>query len=232
MGREVETPRENPRMAAVIEQMTETTLYEDPMDDVFGDDSNDGNDTSTANTSNDNDQVIHTAHGEALDVARLRRTHVTTGYREGLSESKGKFTQEGFDEGYSLGAVIGSKAGWCLGVLESICRAAGHETTNDDPVTEASSSSNTGTGLQASLSQARKDLSLQSLFGEQYFGADGIWMYDVPTAGDGDNFTFQDVSNAHPLISNWSQFVKELAVQLSLDLEPQRNVKRIEGSPE
>ncbi|GAB7337160.1 hypothetical protein MBLNU457_g2552t1 [Dothideomycetes sp. NU457] len=232
MVRRVDTPPEGPRIAAVMEQVAENAPYEDPMDDVFGDDANDVNDISTANTSNENDQFIHTAHGEALDVARLRRIHVTTGYREGLSESKGKFIQEGFDEGYSLGAVIGSKAGWCLGVLESICRAAGLNNANDDAVTEASSSNKTGTGLQASLSQARKDLSLQSLFGQQYFGADGIWTYDVPTADDEDNVTFQDVSNAHPLISIWSQFVKELAVQLSLDLETQREVVRVEGSPE
>jgi len=221
-------------MAAIVDEVSENAPYEDPMDDVFGDDSDDVHEVSAANTRNGDDQVLHTAHGEALDISRLRRTHVTNGYREGLSESKGKFIQEGFDEGFSLGAVIGSKAGWCLGVLESVYRAAGLNTSNDNAVGEAELSFDikTGTGLQAALFQARKDLSLQSMFGQQYFGTDGIWTYDVPTVQSEESVTFLDVSNAHPLISKWSQFVEKLTSNLALDLETQRDVVRLEDLPE
>jgi len=221
-------------MAAAFEEVAENVAYEDPMDDVFGDDSDDPNVVSAANTRNGDDHVLHTAHGEALDIARLRRTHVTNGFRDGLSESKGKFVQEGFDEGYSLGAVIGSKAGWLLGVLESVCRATGLNTSKDDGVkgTAPDFPIRTGPGLEAALNQARKDLSLQTLFGEQYFGADGIWTYEVPTAHDEESVTFLDVSNAHPMVSKWSQIIKEMANQLSLNLETQRNVVRMEDSPD
>jgi hypothetical protein len=52
----------------------------------------------------------------------LRRQHVTAGYRDGVSASKGEHVQEGFDAGYPVGAQLGMRAGTILGILEGLTR--------------------------------------------------------------------------------------------------------------
>ena len=192
-------------------------VYEDPLDDVFGDDSEPQASSTSATTRNSDgqSQTSNGARGDHLDASRLRTTHVTNGYREGISESKEQFIQEGFDEGYSLGAVLGSKAGWCLGVLESISRTA------QGPMDE----------LQTHLNEARNELALQSLFDKQYFGSDGLWTYDVPGHDEG-QVTFPDVCAAHPLISKWTRYVMSLAKKSGLDFETTREYVRLNDSPD
>ena len=190
------------------------TTYEDPLDDVFGDDYEPQASHSTTTQNHDeSSQTINRLTGEHFDTSRLRTTHVTNGYREGLSESKEQFIQEGFDEGYSLGAVLGSKAGWCLGVLESIAHTAQGQTED----------------LQTHLNEARSELALQSLFDKRYFGSDGLWTYDVPGHDEGE-VTFPDVCAAHPLISKWTTYVMSLARKLDLDFETTREYVRLDDS--
>lgn len=59
---------------------------------------------------------------EPSDLPSLRRQHVTTGYREGISTSKGSHVQSGFDAGLPLGAQLGMRAGTVLGILEGLVR--------------------------------------------------------------------------------------------------------------
>lgn len=75
-----------------------------------------------------------TPEHEPSDLPSLRRQHVTTGYRDGVSESKTSHVQPGFDVGYPIGAQLGLRAGTVLGILEGVVR--GFE-----------SSSGTGTGV-------------------------------------------------------------------------------------
>jgi len=59
---------------------------------------------------------------EHSDLPLLRRTHLTTGYRAGLSEGKDdpETAQRGFDTGYGIGATLGARVGWVLGILGSL----------------------------------------------------------------------------------------------------------------
>ena len=61
--------------------------------------------------------------GDGADLQKLRQTHVTLGYRDGIAASKARSLQPGFDEGYPLGGRIGLAAGWVRGVLQGL-RAA------------------------------------------------------------------------------------------------------------
>ena len=184
-------------------------VYRDPMDDVFGSDSG----SPIAHSSENIDEIDQrSAASERSDIPRLRSTHVTNGYRDGLAESKSRYVQEGFDEGYSLGAVLGTKAGWCLGVLEGISRAFSRSAANE-------ATSQPSANVHKSLSDARKELMVQSLFGKNFFGPDGNWIYDVPGRDESEETTFQDVANAHPLIQKWRATIDGLAADLRLDLQ-------------
>ncbi|KAJ5692300.1 Protein yae1 [Penicillium macrosclerotiorum] len=59
---------------------------------------------------------------EPSDLPSLRRQHVTAGYRDGVSTSKGEHVQRGFDAGFPVGAQLGMRAGTVLGILEGIAR--------------------------------------------------------------------------------------------------------------
>lgn len=54
------------------------------------------------------------------DLPSLRRQHVTSGYREGLSIGKAAVIQSGFDSGYPIGVEIALRAGKVIGVLEGM----------------------------------------------------------------------------------------------------------------
>jgi len=127
---------------------------------------------------------------EHSDIPRLRSTHVTNGYREGIAESKELSIQEGFDEGYSLGAELGMKAGWCLGVLEGVCRALKGKAGEDE-----------GVKAVERYEKASEELKMEKLFGRDYFGDDGIWLFEVP--GPEEETTFRKVALAHPVVHAW-----------------------------
>ncbi|KAF7585543.1 Essential protein Yae1, N terminal, partial [Aspergillus hancockii] len=59
---------------------------------------------------------------EPSELPFLRRQHVTAGYRDGVSASKGDHVQSGFDAGFPVGAQLGMRAGAVLGILEGILR--------------------------------------------------------------------------------------------------------------
>ncbi|PTU21823.1 hypothetical protein P175DRAFT_0477415 [Aspergillus ochraceoroseus IBT 24754] len=59
---------------------------------------------------------------EPSELPSLRRQHVTAGYRDGISTSKGEHVQRGFDAGFPIGAQLGMRAGTVLGILEGVLR--------------------------------------------------------------------------------------------------------------
>lgn len=148
---------------------------------------------------------------EVSDIPRLRSRHVTEGYREGIAGSKEKFIQEGFDEGYSLGAELGLAAGWCLGVLDGVCKAvdnaqAGGKQLHTLPDGEVKP--------EALFKKAQGELHMQKLFDPTYFGSDGIWLYNVPGAED--ETTFKHVALAHPVLSSWLVTTRAAAESVGL----------------
>lgn len=150
------------------------------------------------------------------DIPRLRSTHVTNGYREGIAVSKEQFMQEGFDEGYSLGAELGLKAGWCLGALEGIAHAVAARSIRS---AEASTVAVTTQGVRDMLQEAEAELRVQSLFGPEFFGQDGLWSYPVPHSDNGEeDVTFAQVAAAHPSVLKWMAKVSTLSSSIGLHL--------------
>lgn len=142
---------------------------------------------------------------EPSDIPRLRSLHSTAGYREAISVSKEKHLQSGFDEGYSLGATFGLRIGSLLGILEGLANAFKHGTGKALPEKRR---------LLNLLEEARKELSLESVFAKTWWNDDGTWKYEV--AGDeasvGDHedaVTFEQVVGLHPLITRWSYIVHD-----------------------
>ncbi|EYE96093.1 Yae1 family protein [Aspergillus ruber CBS 135680] len=93
----------------------------DILDDIFG-----SSPPPSSSIERDNDPdaeaTAPAAAAEPSDLPSLRRQHVTTGYRDGISLSKGEHVQDGFDAGFPVGAQLGMRAGTVLGILEGVLR--------------------------------------------------------------------------------------------------------------
>jgi hypothetical protein len=174
----------------------------DGFDDTTGD-SNDGS------ASREERICGERGTGEISDIPRLRERHHTEGYRDGVTQGKSQSIQEGFDEGYTLGAVFGLRIGKMLGLLEGIADAlrAG------------------GEGLQADsqkadevLVGAKKELSIEVVFSTDYWGPEGIWLWDVPGEKDAE-VLFDDVVGAHPLVIKWEGIVKEQLAKWDINVD-------------
>lgn len=160
-----------------------------------------------------------TRNDEPSEVPRLRSAHSTAGYRDGITTAKGTTIQEGFDEGFGLGATMGLRIGSILGTLEGIYAAVAKPDTKRAPALDEGGVQ-IGTGaqpeterLKALVVKARSDLRTEGVFSRQYWGEDGIWVYDVKESGGG----WKDVADAHPLIQSWEAVVAEEVTKVNLD---------------
>ncbi|THX94653.1 essential protein-like protein Yae1 [Aureobasidium pullulans] len=208
MLREVPGALSTPDMSPSPEPTTTSELH----DDIFGSSPNSPILSGRQENENDIDipaHVLSTANSERSDIPRLRSTHVTNGYRDGISVSKAEHVQHGFDEGFSLGAVIGIKSGFLLGVLEGIVRAIQASATI---ATEAKED------VIAKFVLARSELGLQSLFGREWFGEDGIWKFDVKGKNE-EEVTFRDVADAHPRVDKWVKEVESLKKKFGFKIQ-------------
>jgi hypothetical protein len=90
---------------------------------------NDEDDIFDSTDNHNHNHITHCIHApeareEMLsDLPAVQRQHMTAGYREGLSNSKAKSIQGGFDQGYPIGFVLGIRVGRILGVLEGFLAA-------------------------------------------------------------------------------------------------------------
>ncbi|KAI7283456.1 hypothetical protein KC345_g2919 [Hortaea werneckii] len=206
----------------------------DPLDDVFGSAPASpilgGNDPSR-NVEDEADGSSRPRNGDPSDIPRLRSLHVTGGYREGIAVSKEKHMQEGFDEGYTLGAELGLKAGWCLGALEGIGHALVASTVSQ-PAAEKTSDSdqNDLVSLDSTrklLESAEEELKVENLFGRTYFGEDGIWLYHVPgQEREDEETTFEKIAAAHPLVCKWTESIFSLSRKVGVDLRVNRRNRK------
>lgn len=122
------------------------------------------------------------------DIPRLRSTHSTAGYRAGISTSKERSLQPGFDQGYSLSAVFGLRVGYILGALEGLYSAYPQGSEERE-------------ALKKLVKEAREQLAIEKVFGREWWGEDGIWRYEVE--GEEEEVTFREVVDAHPLVKEW-----------------------------
>ena len=197
--------------------------YVDPLADVFGSPPPSPNLTAQHDGANAAAARARPAD-DPSDVPRLRSIHVTNGYREGIAASKEQHIQEGFDEGYSLGAEVALKAGFLLGVLEGVYHALVAQSSG----TSASSAATADGGIselakikeevEKMLEEAEEELKVEKLFSKDYFGEDGIWLYDVPGREDEGEVTFARVAEGHPVVKSWSERLRGVCESVSLDL--------------
>lgn len=156
-------------------------------------------------------------------MPRLRATHSTAGYRNSIAAAKTQWLQPGFDEGYSLGAVLGLRVGYILGVLEGLCAAfaASEGRRKEDEAGREAGGKGEAKRLKKLLAEANRELALENVFGQEWWGKDGMWKFSVqPTAGggggkrhqhdnddDGEDVTFIEVAGQHPLLERWSHTI-------------------------
>ncbi|KAK8071041.1 hypothetical protein PG997_011244 [Apiospora hydei] len=183
----------------------EMAYAEDPLDDVFGSDSEPHHDEVAG---------AEARETHPSDMRRLQTEHSTAGYREGITAAKAQSIQVGFDEGFSLGATIGLKAGQLLGYLEGIAGAlrASSNGSGGDPNHSPAS---------ALYAKAQTELAAEAIFGEQFWNPDGTWNYEIAPGATGeqhsDSIMFEDVANAHPAITKWTKVVGDLLDQHNID---------------
>lgn len=129
--------------------------------------------------------------------------------------SKETHIQAGFDEGYSLGAEIGVKAGSFLGVLEGICQAVGR--------LDREQYAGLVEEVNGMCKDAREELKVEKLLSPDYFGPDGIWLFQVPGEGEGEEgdsgVTFRDVADRHPVMMVWRERLEKIAAKVGIRLE-------------
>lgn len=172
---------------------------EDPLDDVFGS-------GPPSPSSGDQGREGH-ADSHPSDIQRLQAEHSTAGYRDGITVAKAQSIQAGFDEGFSLGATIGLKAGQLLGTLEGIAGAL--RDGGGDHAADA----------EKLLAAARSDFNIKSIYAEEYWAADGTWKYDVQSSDEKEEgeILFSHVADAHPLIQKWSATVEAQVERWGID---------------
>jgi hypothetical protein len=169
-----------------VESTPQQPEMNDTFDDVFGDEGGELREH----------EHMH-AHIHPSDMRRLETEHNTAGYREGIALGKEATLQEGFDQGYSIGAAIGLQAGQLLGLLEGIFEAV--KGRGDD----------VSARMERLLSDARSNLSVDSIFSPKYWTGTGEHTYDV--AAD------ETPATAHPLIRKWSHIVRDETERWAID---------------
>ncbi|KAI9706610.1 MAG: Essential protein Yae1, N terminal [Candelina mexicana] len=142
---------------------------------------------------------------EPSDIPRIRSIHSTNGYRDGISTSKTRFIQEGFDEGYTLSAVLGLRIGWILGVLEGICSALSAKPAEQSRVRKL-------------LGDAKRELRTENVFSRDLFEEDGTWVFHVEGMEKDGDVMFEDVADAHPVIGKWRRIIEREVEKWGLDL--------------
>jgi hypothetical protein len=149
------------------------------------------------------------------DLPSRQRALDADAYREGLASAKGQYVQEGFDEGYALGADLGLRVGYVLGVLRGFVGAW----KGQDPKAYAE--------VSKLYADAQKELAIEQLLGQTWVDEEGIWKWEVKGA-DGDA-TFREVAAQHPVVKRWDELVDGLVRRWGVDLKA---VEKMSGKEE
>ncbi|KAF9892775.1 Essential protein Yae1, N terminal [Aspergillus nanangensis] len=128
--------------------MTSPPPLTNSLDDIFG-----------SSPPHDATHQPPTTTTEPSELPSLRRQHVTAGYRDGVSASKGQHVQTGFDAGFPIGAQLGIRAGTTLGILEGILRGyesrASSSVVKKQPARGRATTTNTNSETEAETEARR-----------------------------------------------------------------------------
>jgi hypothetical protein len=161
----------------------------------------------------------------SLDTTKLRSVHNTQGYRDGISTSKEKMLQVGFDQGFYVGAGVGGRIGRIVGLLDGLVQ--------DTVVVERGRGDGMRKEIQELREKARRELSIESVFGREFVGENGrlLWLVRGQELGDGQKeqmvgdgegwaeYRMIEAAASHPLVRKWSSIVEELAGRVGLRLD-------------
>ena len=165
-----------------------TPPHESALDDIYG--------SAPSSPSGVADEMLS-------DLPSRQRAHDADAYREGLSGAKGTYVQQGFDEGYALGASLGARAGYVLGVLRGFVDAwRGRDAQAHGEAVEV-------------LERARAELAIGELLGEKWVDGEGVWKWEVEGEGEA---SVREVTAHHPIMKEWEGRVRELAEKWGVDL--------------
>ncbi|PGH14338.1 hypothetical protein AJ80_05928 [Polytolypa hystricis UAMH7299] len=153
---------------------------------------------------------------ELSDLPRLRRQHVTAGYRDAISVSKQEHVQRGFDAGFPVGAELGIRVGIVLGVLEGLSRCEGSakkgekekEKEKEDVGVDGIDGVVDVTGL---YERAKGELSVQKVFG----GVVGDGAEGKKEAEEEGDASVRLGRAGEEVVGNWEARVKKLLEQRS-----------------
>ena len=104
------------------------------------------------------------------------------------------------DEGWPLGTTFALRVGCLLGALDGVWGA--YEKDAKAYLEERRR-------LGKLAGEAREELSIDGIFGKDWWEEDGVWRYKV--VGKEEEVTFQEVVDAHPLVRKWEGVVGEEA---------------------
>ncbi|ANZ74994.1 BA75_02609T0 [Komagataella pastoris] len=102
-----------------------TTAEEDPKRDkveqesINDDDDDIWGDEELHEASTEDNYGLETPLKEHVNTSALRRKHAKAGYLDGIGAAENHGLQDAFDEGYPMGAAIGSRIGQIIGTLYS-----------------------------------------------------------------------------------------------------------------
>lgn len=172
-----------------------TPPHESALDDIYG----------SSPTSPYLNAQASERHEMLSDLPSRQRALDADAYREGLASAKGQFVQEGFDEGYALGADIGLRVGYVLGILRGL---VGAWKSHDQEIHKE---------MLELYEEAQNALAIEQLLGQNWVDEEGIWKWEVQGA-DGDA-TFREVAAQHPIVKKWDDKVEDLATRWAVDLK-------------
>ncbi|CAI7673235.1 unnamed protein product [Penicillium bialowiezense] len=146
-----------------------------------------------------------TEGSEPSDLPSLRRQHVTAGYRDGTSSSKGLHVQEGFDAGFPVGAQMGMRAersgpGVVKKPVRGTAAAASSKNTetNDEEIAELRRQKREQ--IRTLYQAALKELDVQAVFS----GGEKEGATEVVPAGQGEETAETQLAmKGDPVISKW-----------------------------
>lgn len=131
-----------------------------------------------------------------------------------------------------MGAVLGLRVGYILGVLEGLYAAfasdEGEGRKDEGEVKDEAGREEEGNDevkrLKKLLAEAKRELALENVFGKEWWGEDGMWKFAVEPGGgggekrnqnndhddddDGEEVTFVEVADQHPLLERWSHTIR------------------------